>query len=531
MKNSKISISILSTFAVLIGAQLNVANATVYVRFVNKETANQVITEQAKPVATQTTKSVEHQPSGAKIELAPQTDAKAAERRRSDHNLNTIKIDSEAVAVEPVMPKPVVVLPDNTSSTPVVEIDNSVANVPATTIKENFPEIIERSQEIPTRENHNAAESTAKLDSSKSKREKEADRKARRDAEHAERVAKIEALRAEQEARAREIAEKKADAKARKIEAEKLAEVERLAQENRLAEVAVMEAAEEARQAEFERAKELKRIEEKNRLAKAKAADKAKRAEAKRLAKLEKANKRKEIAQAKRDRKKAKAESKRLARLAAQAKKREAAEARKIKAEEVALIEKENVPTPPEVKNKPKRSISDYRNRVSVGSLVKDFFGKYNYEVLESDFGVYEPVFPDQAPNDIDELANLLGVKKSQIVTDNKTRTVVINWPSRDGEIAIGDVFVSSEYGNPLQAYMPIKHDRSMTLKGDVSSVSHLLENAIIKPKKTSYGTLVHIFGENNVNNSFTLNAIFEDVKSGAASTKDVYVKPNQPSK
>ena len=260
-----------------------------------------------------------------------------------------------------------------------------------------------------------------------------------------------------------------------------------------------------AMRAEEARLAEARKLKAENDARQAKQA-KQKKIAAKELAKAQKKEARKAERIAKRDRRKS------------ESKKRELAKAEKKK-------------TPPVVaKAEQKRSISDFKNRVTITQLAKEFFKKFDYQLLAIGIGGNEPVFKDRAPSDLTELLQLTKLKKENFISDRQTSTVIVRRPELEGAINIGEAFVSSEYGFPLQMVIPVTHDKKLSLKGTFSSDSHYINTIDYFEIDTNYGTLLRIFGDTAINNGFSLTIEFTDRNGSASAIKDVYISPKKPS-
>lgn len=174
-----------------------------------------------------------------------------------------------------------------------------------------------------------------------------------------------------------------------------------------------------------------------------------------------------------------------------------------------------------------KRKLSDFTKRKSMSFYVRRFFLENNYELLESNLGLHYPVFENEAPTDLDSVIKTIGVPRAHVVSDKATNTVVVLNKDKLNLINIGEAFVSSFYAEPLQARIPIEHPSSMELEGSVVSDSRLLEGAMTKLIKTSYGTLIEIYGQYPVNTGINIFVEYKDLNSTAHSQKTLYATPN----
>ena len=189
--------------------------------------------------------------------------------------------------------------------------------------------------------------------------------------------------------------------------------------------------------------------------------------------------------------------------------------------------------TPPVVLDKPEtvtRTLSDYKNRTTATELARSYFTNQGYDFLELNAGITTPVFLSNAPKNLSDVFSLLQVSPQELVIDKKTKTAVLK-RRNSKQSSIGDVFVNSNYGDPLQARFAIKHDANKNADVDISTGTHHLDDAHIKSIPTSYGTLIEIYGETPVNTTFSLLASFSLLANNGqgqsiAAMRDLYIQP-----
>ena len=175
-------------------------------------------------------------------------------------------------------------------------------------------------------------------------------------------------------------------------------------------------------------------------------------------------------------------------------------------------------------------SIREHRGRVTTTTLVSDFFSRENYLLLARNVGDNRHVLRNNAPTDFEGVLRLTGLRSENFISDKKTGTVIVRDPNVVGEIHIGEAFVSSEYGQPLQALVPVIHGDGASLNGQFSSNSHYIKTLSTSEVQTRYGTLIRIYGGTPVVNGFELELLFSDRNSGALSQKRLWITPLTPS-
>lgn len=170
---------------------------------------------------------------------------------------------------------------------------------------------------------------------------------------------------------------------------------------------------------------------------------------------------------------------------------------------------------------------------INAFDAIKHYFTLQRFELLEGPLDLDDIPRYQRPYNDRDIFA-LLKVSEENVIKDKATGTVVVDLSLNKGGINIGEIFVSSDYGNPLVAKIPIKHDPSKELIiNDFATDAGFLQGALIQSKPTSYGSLMLINGVIDVNYSFAveLAVSYDPSISGASSIKQLNVKPNQPNR